>query len=376
MFKRFPGLAQIESFHNLRRQFRQYGFTWALTEDGLAEFRHPLFLQGHPDLVKDVVTRRRSSAVTKVEDNSRPQKPVSKKARKEEGDVKAVKKRGEDAAGPNKAGQTTAKAKVINDAQLKGSDSPPAGPAAALPAGFRCPYAHLHVPPYPPFPGMHRTWSPPTPGSPPDVAGKMPSGSPPGSSPPRWVMAPYGYPPLYPPWMPFQHGPLPTPHYGFLGYPEARPVEPPTEVFPEGRRVSPVPDPIPTVVQGPPAVATPNYLGVVASPTPANGAGDHAVKPVQMFYHDGVVKSEVVARSSVARVIRLPQAMSSTSSRPQMPVPGPPVQPAPPRVPSHVIRIPAASRSPPPAPTLDSDHWSAGTGAVEPDQTKSSEVYI
>jgi len=55
-----PGLMEISSFANFRRQMREYGFDWTYQpETREFEFSHPSFLRGRPDLLTDVLTRRK-----------------------------------------------------------------------------------------------------------------------------------------------------------------------------------------------------------------------------------------------------------------------------------------------------------------------------
>jgi len=55
-----PGLVEISSFANFRRQMREYGFDWLYhTETREFEFSHPSFLRGRPELLPAVLTRRK-----------------------------------------------------------------------------------------------------------------------------------------------------------------------------------------------------------------------------------------------------------------------------------------------------------------------------
>jgi len=55
-----PGLVEISSFANFRRQMREYAFDWAYrAETREFEFSHPSFVRGRPDLLADVLTRRK-----------------------------------------------------------------------------------------------------------------------------------------------------------------------------------------------------------------------------------------------------------------------------------------------------------------------------
>ena len=56
----YPGFLQIASFVNLRRLFREYGFDWAITQDNVVEFSHPLFVRGRKQLLPDIKTRRKA----------------------------------------------------------------------------------------------------------------------------------------------------------------------------------------------------------------------------------------------------------------------------------------------------------------------------
>jgi len=55
-----PGLVEIPSFANFRRQMREYGFDWRYhAETREFEFSHASFVRGRPDLLPAVVTRRK-----------------------------------------------------------------------------------------------------------------------------------------------------------------------------------------------------------------------------------------------------------------------------------------------------------------------------
>ena len=55
-----PGLVEISSFANFRRQMREYGFDWLYHDETHEfEFSHPSFLRGRPDLLPAVLTRRK-----------------------------------------------------------------------------------------------------------------------------------------------------------------------------------------------------------------------------------------------------------------------------------------------------------------------------
>ena len=56
-----PGLVQIPTFTNFRRQLRWYCFDWNCLNDlGDFEFSHPSFEKGNPELLDGVLTRRRA----------------------------------------------------------------------------------------------------------------------------------------------------------------------------------------------------------------------------------------------------------------------------------------------------------------------------
>ena len=50
----FPGLVQIASFPNFRRQLREYSFNWSINIDSEFEFCHPYFLKGREDILEEV----------------------------------------------------------------------------------------------------------------------------------------------------------------------------------------------------------------------------------------------------------------------------------------------------------------------------------
>jgi len=55
-----PGLVEISSFANFRRQMREYGFDWLYHEETREfEFSHPSYVRGRPDLLSAVLTRRK-----------------------------------------------------------------------------------------------------------------------------------------------------------------------------------------------------------------------------------------------------------------------------------------------------------------------------
>lgn len=60
IMKRYPGLVQISSFLNFRRQLREYGFDWAVMQSGEFHFSHPCFTRGRPELIRGVATKRKS----------------------------------------------------------------------------------------------------------------------------------------------------------------------------------------------------------------------------------------------------------------------------------------------------------------------------
>lgn len=56
----FPGLVQIPTYANLRRQMKAYGFDWKVNDNDEYEFWHPYFIRDKPELIDKVVTRRKS----------------------------------------------------------------------------------------------------------------------------------------------------------------------------------------------------------------------------------------------------------------------------------------------------------------------------
>jgi len=55
-----PGLVEISSFANFRRQMREYAFDWQyLVETQEFVFSHPSFVRSRPDLLSGVLTRRK-----------------------------------------------------------------------------------------------------------------------------------------------------------------------------------------------------------------------------------------------------------------------------------------------------------------------------
>ncbi|KAH9518529.1 hypothetical protein Btru_017061 [Bulinus truncatus] len=62
--KLYPGFVQVETFHNLRRLFRDYGFRFRILRKkkpygAKVEFRHPHFLRDSPDMILRVKKRNR-----------------------------------------------------------------------------------------------------------------------------------------------------------------------------------------------------------------------------------------------------------------------------------------------------------------------------
>ncbi len=57
-----PGLVQIASFANFRRQLREYSFEWRNNSDISGEyvFSHPYFIRGRRDLLQQILTRRKT----------------------------------------------------------------------------------------------------------------------------------------------------------------------------------------------------------------------------------------------------------------------------------------------------------------------------
>ena len=60
VMKRYPGLVQIASFLNFRRQLREYGFDWTAHENNVYGFFHPEFVRGRLELMRGVLTKRKS----------------------------------------------------------------------------------------------------------------------------------------------------------------------------------------------------------------------------------------------------------------------------------------------------------------------------
>ena len=60
VMRRHPGLVEIASFANFRRQMREYGFEWTYRDETRDyEFAHPAFRRDRPDMLADVLTRRK-----------------------------------------------------------------------------------------------------------------------------------------------------------------------------------------------------------------------------------------------------------------------------------------------------------------------------
>lgn len=57
---RYPGFVQINSFANLRRLLREYGFSWSICDNGFFEFSHSDMKKDRPELLKGVKTKRRA----------------------------------------------------------------------------------------------------------------------------------------------------------------------------------------------------------------------------------------------------------------------------------------------------------------------------
>ncbi|KAK6186577.1 hypothetical protein SNE40_008591 [Patella caerulea] len=55
----YPGFLQIPDFPNFRRLFREYSFDWE-NRDSIFEFSHPCFIRGKPELLGQILTRRKS----------------------------------------------------------------------------------------------------------------------------------------------------------------------------------------------------------------------------------------------------------------------------------------------------------------------------
>lgn len=77
VMKQYPGLVQIPSFANLRRQLRAYSFrSWENMDDSEAVFSHPKFVKGQPELLEGCVTIRRRGKCTRPLKHARDKKRV------------------------------------------------------------------------------------------------------------------------------------------------------------------------------------------------------------------------------------------------------------------------------------------------------------
>ena len=75
-----PGLVEIPTFANFRRQMREYGFDWThCKETGDFTFTHPSFVRGRKDLIHLVVTRRKSKCVSRGEAKDRVRRQSTRK---------------------------------------------------------------------------------------------------------------------------------------------------------------------------------------------------------------------------------------------------------------------------------------------------------
>ena len=63
---RHPGLVQITSFTNFRRQLREYGFDWYINNKCEFEFTHPCFARESPDLLESMQSRRKCQSQGRV----------------------------------------------------------------------------------------------------------------------------------------------------------------------------------------------------------------------------------------------------------------------------------------------------------------------
>ena len=59
VMKQHPGLVQIASFTNFRRQLREYGFDWYINSKCEFEFSHPCFTRCRPELIRELQSRRK-----------------------------------------------------------------------------------------------------------------------------------------------------------------------------------------------------------------------------------------------------------------------------------------------------------------------------
>ena len=66
VMKFHPGLVQIASFTNFRRQLREYGFDWYINNKCEFEFSHPCFTRGRPELLRELQSRRKCQAAGMV----------------------------------------------------------------------------------------------------------------------------------------------------------------------------------------------------------------------------------------------------------------------------------------------------------------------
>ena len=64
VMKHHPGLVQIASFTNFRRQLREYGFDWYINSKCEFEFSHPCFTRSRPELIRELQSRRKCSTLT------------------------------------------------------------------------------------------------------------------------------------------------------------------------------------------------------------------------------------------------------------------------------------------------------------------------
>ncbi|ESO98425.1 hypothetical protein LOTGIDRAFT_159233 [Lottia gigantea] len=67
----YPGFLQIPDFANIRRLFREYGFDWN-HEGSVFEFSHPSFVRGNPEILCEVLTRRKSFCKSKSSRKTNP----------------------------------------------------------------------------------------------------------------------------------------------------------------------------------------------------------------------------------------------------------------------------------------------------------------
>lgn len=57
---KYPGFVQINSFANLRRLLREYGFSWSIRDNGFFEFSHSHMKKDRPELLNGVKTKRKA----------------------------------------------------------------------------------------------------------------------------------------------------------------------------------------------------------------------------------------------------------------------------------------------------------------------------